>query len=195
VIWKFLVGLLIAIPVMTVGLAVGHVLEVRDAITVGALLLGPTIAVVITIALQEHLRIRNERIGILRTLIATRHTPLADDRLRTLSLIDVVFFKDVKIRDLWHEYIKIVGMEDFAKSKDIQKQATDKSVELINEMARVLGLGESLTQADIERVYLPKGLFQTWTRNEELANELLRVLKNTRSLTANPLSQFFGKNQ
>lgn len=154
-------------------------MEFRDWITVIALVVGPVLAVLVSIVVYERLRVRNERVGILRTLISTRHTVLADDRLRTLSLIDVVFNEDKDVRRLWHEYVKIVGMPDYANSADIRKQAAEKGVELVNEMARVLGLGDSLSQVDLERVYLPKGLSDTWTRNEELANELLRVLKST----------------
>jgi hypothetical protein len=166
-------------------------MDTRDWITVIALVFGPLLAVLASLYIGERLRIRNERVGILRTLITTRHLPLADDRLRTLSLIDVVFNKDKDkdVRRLWHEWFAVVSMKDYATSEDIRKDAARKSVELINEMARVLGLGTSLTQADLERVYTPKGLSDQWALGQELASELLRVLRNTESLVVKPKPQ------
>jgi len=57
------------------------------------------------------------------------------------------------------------------------KTRQTKNLELITEMAKDLGYSKEITALDVERVYYPVGLGQAFTRSEEIANELLRVLK------------------
>ncbi len=67
------------------------------------------------------------------------------------------------------------------------KQWQTKRLELITQMAKTLGYGKSITALDVDRVYYPTGLGKTFERNEQLANELLRVLKSSKGVALTPL--------
>ena len=64
------------------------------------------------------------------------------------------------------------------------EQRSKKNVELISEMAKLVGFGKDITHLDIQRIYSPVGLGQQEARLIELQTELIRVLKGTERLQA-----------
>src|SRR5262245_46749487 len=44
------------------------------------------------------------KLGILATLMGSRHNPLTTENVRALNMIDLVFHDQAKVRSLWHEY-------------------------------------------------------------------------------------------
>lgn len=146
-----------------------------------AILASPLVAVLVSAYLQKSKEKKDIKMRILAALISTRHTPVSEEAVRSLNLIDVVFSKDKAVRDLWHEYYEMLhnkGLDNETGHQTWQK----KKLELIKEMAKAVGYGEEISHLDIDRVYIPVGLGKSWERNEELANEFLRVLKNTEAL-------------
>lgn len=141
-----------------------------------AILLSPVIAVLVTIFLQSRKAKKDYKMYIFSALIATRHSPINDETVRALNMIDIAFYKDKNVRKLWREYYEMLHNKGLDNELGYKTRQT-KNLELITEMAKVLGYGKEITALDVERVYYPVGLGQAFSRSEEIANELLRVLK------------------
>ena len=160
------------------------ILGARDGVTVVnvfAVLLSSVIAVLITFYLQNRREKRQQRLTILGTLIATRHSPVTEEHVRALNMIDVVFHDCSKVRQLWREYFDMVcnrGLDNEVGFAARQK----KNLELITEMARTLGYGKAITHLDMDRVYYPIGLGDQSKKSAELLDELLRVLKGSKGI-------------
>lgn len=157
-------------------------------INVIAILVSPLIAVLVTIYLQNRKEKHNLRMRIFGTLMAIRHSPIIDEGVRALNMIDVVFSKNQKIRKLWHEYFDMLCNQGLMNEQGLSMRQK-KNLELITEMAKEVGYGDEITHLDVDRVYYPEGLGKAWNRNEEMAEEWLRVLKNTERFVVVPKNE------
>lgn len=150
-----------------------------------AVLLSPVIAVVVTLWYQSRKEKRDTKRWLFSTLIATRHSPLTEESVRALNMIDVVFFDSPPVRKLWREYFDMLCNEGFNNAVGVGARSK-KNLELITEMAKALGYGKEISHLDVDRVYYPVGLAGAAATQSELHQELLRVLKNTQSLQLPP---------
>jgi hypothetical protein len=141
-----------------------------------AILLSPVVAVLITVYLQSRKEKRNQKLWIFNTLMATRHAPIIDENVRALNMIDVVFHDSEQVRELWHEYFEMLCNQGLNNPLGYG-QRQKKNLELITAMAKVLGYGKSITHLDVDRAYSPVGLGAQSQTSQEIAGELLRVLK------------------
>ena len=152
-----------------------------------ALLLSPIIAVLVSIWLQNRGEKRKQKLGLFHVLIATRHAPVNDESVRAYNTIDIIFRDKKHVRTLWQEYFAM--LDNAGLNNEIGfKSRQAKNLELITEMAKVLGYGKEITALDVDRVYYPQGLESAFSRSEELANELLRVLKASKGFTLSSLT-------
>lgn len=145
-------------------------------VNIFAILFSPVVAVLVTVYLQSRREKRNQKLWIFNTLIATRHSPIIDENVRALNMIDVVFHDSQRVRDLWHEYFNMLGNEGLNNPQG-WTQRQKKNLEMITEMAKGLGYGKAITHLDVDRVYYPVGLGAQSQKAQEIAEELLRVLK------------------
>lgn len=134
--------------------------------------LGPIAAVLITLWHQDRKQKFHAKERLFITLMAHRKSfPIAHDWAQALNLIDVIFSENPKVLSAWHslyDYIHVKPMD--------QKQFEHRHVELLSEIAKVLGY-KNLQQTDIDKFYSPQAHGDEATRNYELQTELLRVLK------------------
>lgn len=150
-------------------------------INIIAVLLSPIIAVLVTLYLQNRSEKLKNKMQIFNILIRSRHQVITEDMVSAYNMIDVVFFNDTKVRKLWREYYELLG-----NNAVNYQNKEDKRLELIHEMAKVLGYGKAINHIDITRVYYPTGLAVKTQRNEDTADELLRVLKASNGLLVIP---------
>jgi hypothetical protein len=153
----------------------------KELINIVAILLSPIIAVLVTKYLQDRKAKKDYKLSIFSTLMATRQAPINDETVRALNMIDVAFCKEEKVRNLWHEYYEMLHNEGLNNPVGY-KTRQQKNLGLITEMAKVVGYGEEISSLDVDRVYYPRGLGEVSSRNEEVMNALLRVLKATASI-------------
>lgn len=146
-----------------------------------ATLLSPLIAVLVTRWQQERAEKQQAKLYLFNTLMATRHTPITEENVRALNMIDVLFFDKPTVRGLWREYFEMLSNSGLDNLEGYKTRQT-KNLELINEMAKVLGYGQAISHIDVDRVYYPKGLVQQGEEGAELTRELLRVLRATAGL-------------
>jgi len=163
-------------------------------ITVLAILLSPIIALLISMYLQTRKERKKAKMYLFSTLISTRHSPITEETVRALNMIDVLFYDKPKVRQLWREYFEMLYNEGLNNPLGWE-QRQKKNIELIHEMGKCLGYGKSISHLDVERVYYPVGLGQQRDRIEELFNELLRVLKTSGGITITPRKTDGGENK
>lgn len=159
-----------------------HVIEIINVI---AILASPVIALGITVFLQDRKEKRQARMYVFSALMESRHLPLSDGAIRSLNMIDLYFYNDVKVRTLWKEYFAMLNNSGLNNEVG-HKQWQEKKLELITEMAKVLGYGKVISSIDVNRVYYPTGLDKSLIRNEAIAEELLRVLKSSSGIQTSP---------
>jgi hypothetical protein len=153
--------------------------------TLVAIILGPVFAVIITLWYQSRREKRDLKQRVFFELIAHRKSyPIPQDFVKALNLIDVVFHKNRKVISLWHEYYGILHQQADEKSPilDLRDQ---KLVELLSEMARVLGY-KNLQQVDIDKFYTPIAHQAQFLSSEKLLKEFQRVLENTSRFVTEP---------
>ena len=156
-----------------------------QALNIVAVVLSPVVAVLVTLWYQHRKERRDSKRWILSTLLATRHSPILDETVRALNLIDLVFHDSSKVRSLWHEYFQMLNNEGL-NNPNGWSQRQKKNLEMITEMARALGYGREISHLDVDRVYYPVGLGEQAKRGQEISDELLRVLKGTQGLAVTP---------
>ena len=143
------------------------------------------VAVLVTLWFQRRKERRDSKRWVLTTLLATRHAQITDEAVRALNLIDIVFHDSKRLRSLWREYFEMLNNEGLNNPSGWSQRQT-KNLEMITAMAHALGYGRAITHIDVTRVYYPVGLGQQTRRNEDISDELLRVLKGSNGLLIAP---------
>src|ERR1700676_3599046 len=96
-------------------------MKLNDWLTLLAIVLGPTIAVAITLITERTRRVRETRIHITRMLLATRHMP-ADAQYNTaVNLIPAEFNDQEEVMKAWRAYHATVRerpAEDMVADRD-----------------------------------------------------------------------------
>jgi len=154
-------------------------------VNIVAVLLSPVIAVLITMWLTSRREVRREKMSVFNALIANRNNSIAIENVRALNMIDVVFHDATQVRRLWHEYFDMLSNEGL-NNEIGWKQREKRNLEMITAMANVLGYGKAITHLDVDRIYRPIGLENQNQKGNAIADELLRVLKGTASLSISP---------
>lgn len=159
--------------------------ELKDWITIIAIAFSPFFAVYVTQRLQDRKARRDAKVAVFMTLTANRHAPLHEDRIRALNLIDVVFSGDARVRELWHDYYDMLANLGLNNPLGWQ-QRTHKNLELISEMARVLGYRGKISQVDFDRTYIPQGLIDSGVQSQQISKETLNFLRGLSSTLSSP---------
>jgi len=138
----------------------------RAWLEVLALAASPLIAVQVSAWLQRDREKRNRKVWVLSTLLATRHSTFADDRLRAINLVEFYFHDDANVRHVFREYMTMLGNEGLNNPQGFAERDR-KLYELINEMARSLGFEKTISALDYQRSYVPKFLVQVAEQNKK----------------------------
>ena len=158
-------------------------------INLAAILLSPVIAVLVTLWWQQRKEKRDMKRWILQTLITNRETPIAADNVRALNLVELAFHDSEKVRRIWGELFELFKRHE--ATAEWSETSRKKNLELIVEMARILGYGKVITAFNADRRYFPIGMAEQIGKQNQLLDELLRVLGASGSIQFLPKS---GKN-
>jgi hypothetical protein len=157
-------------------------------ISIAALFLSPVIAVLVSLWIQNRADKRKEQRYILSTLWANRRNlEGVIDSVRALNMIDIAFHGQARIRALWKELYDMYANAGLSNEIGFV-QRNQKARELMVAIGKHLGYGKTLTTLDAERSYHPIGLAGLAAKQEDLLNELLRVLKASGGVTFIPKS-------
>jgi hypothetical protein len=156
--------------------------EMKDIVTIIALIVGPVAAVCITLWYQRRTEKRAAKERLFMTLMAHRRSfPPTPDWVGALNLIDVVYADNPNIVRQWHSLYDILIQGPLNMPR-----FNHQYLELLSSMATSLGY-RSLQQTDIDKFYAPQALGDQFALNAEIQKESLRVLKATHSIAFNPL--------
>jgi hypothetical protein len=140
--------------------------------------MSPLVAVLVSMYLQSRRDKRSQKLSIFNTLMSTRAPAMTmtHEHVRALNMIDFSFPDCPSVRQLWHEYFDMLSNEGLNNPVG-WGQRQKKKLEMTAEMAKVLDYGSAITHLDVDRVYYPVGLGAQSQRSDEIAAEVLRVLK------------------
>lgn len=118
------------------------------------------------------------KLQILATLMATRHSPYADDRIRALNTIDVLFPNDMTVRDARRELMASLSKTpktspSGAPDSELFDEWNERQWDLVSAIARVLKV--PMTKEDFASGYAPKAL-QEMMGQQQLAAEVNKSL-------------------
>lgn len=141
----------------------------NDYLTLIALLLGPTIGVVITIWYQRRQEKRRAELWILGSLVSNRHQIFGSENVKAMNTIDVVFAHNAKVREAWGDFV------DAARNQNVDATFRLKAYNaLVDAMCATLGYGESMRYVDLERVVFDPGVLRAQTIEQGFL-ELIRI--------------------
>ncbi len=148
-----------------------------ETMNILAVIIGPIVAIVITLWYQSRKEKRDIKQRIFLTLMAHRRSnPPHPALVEVLNTLDVVFEDKLKVVQLWHEYY------DLTCAVPLNEPLLEhKYIDLLSEIAHSLGYTK-LKQTDIEKFYNPRGIADQYTLQNKIQQELLRVLENTSEL-------------
>lgn len=132
-------------------------IKLNDCLTLGAIVVGPTIAVVITLVIEKTRRTTERRLHIMRMLLATRHMPADAQYYMAINLIPAEFNDRPDVMQAWRRYHE-QGREsvDPSQESDHQDRVTAAQSGMIFSVMRSVGLS-NLSEGDIEtQAYLSK---------------------------------------
>lgn len=138
----------------------------------------------------------NRKLYALQTLLATRHSPFADDRIRTLNMVDVLFQNDDAVRKARHELMKSLSKPpalnpDGTMDKVLSDEWNERQWDLVSSMAEVLKV--PITKDDFASGYAPKALGDMMAQQAlvlEFNRTMIMFARNELGLPWNPLALY-----
>ncbi|MBI5076339.1 MAG: hypothetical protein HZB62_14395 [Nitrospirae bacterium] len=142
-----------------------------------AVIVGPVIAVIITLAYQRQKEKQEIKHKVFLTLMGHRKSiPISFALVEALNTLDVIFHANDKVIRLWHEYYEFL-CQTIPDSRALENQK-HKYLELLSAIAEDLGY-KNLQQTDIDKFYIPQGHVDQAEMQGKIQTEFLRVLQNT----------------
>lgn len=128
-------------------------------------LVGPIIAVVITILYQNRAAKQEAKMQIFMDLVSFRHhNPAPWQFVVALNRIDVVFHKEEEVCRLWHKYYDLTRLES---SPSVSEQMAETRTELISAIAKSLGY-KNIDQIYLNRYYQTVGSYEDYLGDVQL---------------------------
>ena len=165
-------------------------MTINEVTTIAALILGPILAVQVAIFLEKRRSVKNRRVDIFKTLMATRGSFLSMAHVEALNRIDLEFSNDEKYRKIieaWQEYFDNLGQK-----VETEEQFTvwaTKNEELLANLLYEMGqsLGYKFSKTLIKRnIYSPVGHARVEKENETIRKGLINLF-NPESEVAIPM--------
>jgi hypothetical protein len=159
-------------------------LKVSEWIMIVAILVGPILAVITQFIWQKIRQKRDAKLWVFSTLMSLRGSPLAADFVRAANSIDVIFFKNTKVRDRWKSVLTYLSSDEY-KPENFTQQAFDKFrdllAELLSEMAKDLGYGYDHTHFK-NKAWTPRWYGMADEENVKVRQGLVAALEGRGSL-------------
>lgn len=159
-------------------------LKPSEWIMIAAIIVGPIFAVATQIVWYRWKEKRDQKAWVFNTLMSLRALPLAPDYVKALNYIDVVFYKNAKVRERWKTLLGHF-CSDAYKREPIEQatfdRARDLAAELMAEMAKDLGYEFDHTHIK-ENAYYPKGHGELEIKGLQLLDKGTAVLEGKASI-------------
>jgi len=170
-------------------------MNISDWLTILAILTAPIIALQIQKYIEDRKEIKERKMKIFRTLMATRATRLDVKHIEALNMIDIEFFKNKKITEAWKllldnfaNYPKDTKDPSYqVKFNSCVKESDNLFINLLHEMAK--SLNYTFDKVYLKRgVYIPKAQADIMMSQEFMRRAFVEVLSGKRSIPINVLN-------
>lgn len=155
-------------------------MQLYELLTLFGIVIGPIVAVIITLWVDGRRRDRDQKLTVLRMLLTTRHV-LADPAYQVaVNLIPAEFGKSRPVMEAYKEFTDAVSVQlDGINDEMIIRNTATKSTRLIYEIARHLKF--DIRETDIQaRGYLSRG----WVERENTAIDSQRAMRDIANILA-----------
>lgn len=157
--------------------------RLADIVMVLAVLLAPLLAVQVSEYLREGKDAKARKLSIFKTLMATRASPLAAERVQALNMVDTEFHSSKKaereVVEAWEVYL--AHLNTLQSGPDWVTRQEDLYLELLFRMAQALGY--ALKKSEIKRTsYFPVRFGQTEFDNLRIRAGLAELVEGKRAL-------------
>lgn len=112
-------------------------MTITDVLMILAIFLGPIVAVQLTRFLDERREIRERKLNVFKTLMATRAYSVSWNHVEALNRIDLEFTKERQVLDAWKAYLDLLSNKTLSPEQWTVRRV-DLLVELLQSMALVL---------------------------------------------------------
>ena len=147
-------------------------MKLSEWIMIFAVLLGPVIAIQLTRYLDNKKEIRQRKLDLFRTLMATRAYNISWDHVSALNRIDLEFDsqipKEKEVVNCWKSYFDVLNDKNMPLEQWAVKRV-DLFVELLHKMANVLDYDFDKTHIK-NSAYSPVAHGNTDSENNEIAS-------------------------
>jgi len=177
----------------------GTNMTISDGLMLLAVLLAPLIAVQVQKWLEHHREIREKKLGIFKTLMATRASKVLPSHVQALNMIDLEFndkkYKDVKLA--WKTYLDHLNSfpNDDEKAQPVW---SSKMADLLATLLQVMGksLGYDFDEVHIRKgIYLPEAHARVEDENNLLRRGLLNLINGKGTLKMDVQSFQIGEEE
>ena len=149
-------------------------LKFGELITTIGLILGPVVAVGLTLWIESRRRVREQQLTLLRMLIATHHLPSDPSYQIAINLIPIEFRGRQAVMTAHKEFIESVARQpDGVNDEKIFRDWGVKSVRLVHEVAKALKY--DLRETDLQTApYSSKG----WADRDAILLDSQRAMRD-----------------
>lgn len=159
-------------------------MTISDATMIFAILVGPIIAVRVTRFVDEQKEVRERKLWIYKSLIATRANTLSPQHVEALNRIDLEFKKDSlgerNVVEKWGEYLDLLGDKSIGPEQWAVR-GTELLVELLHLMGKALRYTFDRTHIK-NATYSPTGHEKIERQQEAIRQGLVHLLSSKRAL-------------
>lgn len=117
-------------------------------------LLSGAFTTIIMLWWQQRSQKRQAKVHIFTTLMSKRYDLAAEESVEALNMIDVVFYKDEKVRTAWIEF---KNATELPETESKSQMIIDKHLRMLEVMAENIGY-KKICWENIKRYYYPIGL-------------------------------------
>lgn len=159
-------------------------------VVVTALISG-LLATIVTLVWQKRTAAYNRKMKVFETLMSHRYMITAEESVKVLNSVDVVFYKHINVRKAYQDFL-----DEAEKKPDFKPNIGDKYLKLLEEISSVLKL-KGIHWDDIKRVYYPNGLSEKLydenvLRKSQIQSNL-QILKSNESQQNTPADDQFAQ--
>ena len=124
-------------------------LKIYEWLTLIAILVGPVVAVIVTLATEARRRTREQQAQTLRMLLSTRHLPSDPAYSTAINMIPIDFNRESGVMAAWNNYITSIRFRSTPEGADAHQQdIITKQTKLIFQMTK--SLDYKLDETDIQ---------------------------------------------
>jgi hypothetical protein len=158
-------------------------MTISDGLVIAAILLAPLLALQVQKKLEEHREDKRRKLNLFKTLMTTRVAPIDPRHVEALNSIDVEFYKNTEIVEIWNlmldhfnNYPKDPNAPDYTTKLDA---CVEKSRDLLSDLLLKMGssLGYVFDKVHLKRdVYYPKGHGEFMAEQDTIRKSLVSIL-------------------